>query len=57
MPGLTSLGSAYAAVRSNDGVCGVHHRYIGAAWSCSDHAARPPPPGHCAATSATEPCA
>jgi hypothetical protein len=40
MPGLTSLSSAYAAVRSDDGVCGVHHRYIGAAWSCSDHAPR-----------------
>jgi hypothetical protein len=49
MPGLTSLSSAYAAVRSDDGVCGVHHRYIGAAWSCSDHAPRPP--GHDAATS------
>jgi hypothetical protein len=37
MPGLASLSSAYAAVRSDDGVCGVHHRLIGAAWSCGDH--------------------
>jgi hypothetical protein len=43
MPGLTSLSSAYASVRSDDGVCGLHHRYIGAAWSCSEHAARPSP--------------
>ena len=38
LPGLASLSSAYAAVRSDDGVCGVHHRLIGAAWSCGDHA-------------------
>jgi hypothetical protein len=44
MPGLTSLSSAYASVRSDDGVCGVHHRHIGAAWSCGDHAARLPSP-------------
>jgi hypothetical protein len=53
MPGLASLSSAYAAVRSDDGVCGVHHRLIGAAWSCGDHAVRLPfqAPAHSAATS------
>jgi hypothetical protein len=53
MPGLASLSSAYAAVRSDDGVCGVHHRLIGAAWSCGDHAPRRAAHalGHGAATS------
>ena len=27
LPGLSSLSSAYAAVRSNDGICSVHDRY------------------------------
>ena len=55
MPGLTSLSSAYASVRSDDGVCGLHHRYIGAAWSCSDHAARPALNSQRASSSRTTP--
>jgi hypothetical protein len=33
LPGLASLSSAYAAVRSHDGVCRLHERYV--AWSSS----------------------
>ncbi len=34
LPGLSSFGSAYAAVRSNDGLCAVHGRYLAASGSC-----------------------
>lgn len=34
LPGLSALSSAYAAVRGNDGVCGVHDRYVAAASVC-----------------------
>ena len=34
-PGLSSLSSAYAAVRASDGLCRVHDRYV-AATSCCD---------------------
>lgn len=35
LPGLSSLSSAYAAVRGSDGICAVHERYIAAASICS----------------------
>jgi hypothetical protein len=34
LPGLSSLSSAYAAVRCNDGICAVHERYIAASSIC-----------------------
>jgi hypothetical protein len=37
LPGLSSLSSAYAAVRSNDGICAVHDRYIAASSVCARH--------------------
>jgi len=39
-PGLTSLGSAYAAVRADDGLCARHERYVGADSSCAGYAVR-----------------
>jgi hypothetical protein len=36
---LTSLSSAYAAVRSNDGLCGVHERYVAASSVCDSYTA------------------
>lgn len=36
LPGLTSLGSAHAAVRSQDGICGFHARYVAASSGCSE---------------------
>jgi hypothetical protein len=39
LPGLSSLSSAYAAVRSNDGLCAVHDRYVAAASVCAAHVA------------------
>ena len=38
LPGLSSLSSAYAVVRSDDGLCAVHHRYIAASSVCADFA-------------------
>jgi hypothetical protein len=35
MPGLSTLSSAYAAVRSEDGVCGRHARYVAATSICA----------------------
>jgi hypothetical protein len=37
LPGLSSLSSAYAAVRSGDGICAVHDRYLGASSVCAQH--------------------
>jgi hypothetical protein len=34
LPGLSSLGSAYAAVRCDDGICAVHERYVAASGVC-----------------------
>jgi hypothetical protein len=34
--GLTSLGSGYGSVRSDDGVCLRHDRYLSARSSCAD---------------------
>lgn len=38
MPGLASMGSAYASVRAEDGVCSRHDRYLSARSSCADFA-------------------
>jgi hypothetical protein len=40
LPGLSSLSSAYASVRADDGVCSLHDRYIAAESVCGRHAAR-----------------
>ena len=33
-PGLSSLSSAYAAVRCDDGICALHERYVAASSCC-----------------------
>jgi hypothetical protein len=38
MPGLSSLSSAHAAVRCDDGICAVHDRYVSADSVCSSFA-------------------
>jgi hypothetical protein len=38
--GLTSMSSAYASVRADDGICGLHDRYLSARASCAGHAPR-----------------
>jgi hypothetical protein len=40
MPGLSSLSSAYASVRADDGICLLHDRYLSARASCADFSAR-----------------
>jgi hypothetical protein len=40
LPGVSSLSSAYAAVRSDDGVCAMHARYVAASSICGAHVAR-----------------
>jgi hypothetical protein len=35
LPGLSSLSSAHAAVRGDDGICAVHDRYVSAASVCA----------------------
>jgi hypothetical protein len=34
LPGLSSLSSAFAAVRCSDGICAVHERYVAASSIC-----------------------
>jgi hypothetical protein len=34
LPQLRTLSSAYAAVRADDGLCGVHHRYVASYYGC-----------------------
>jgi hypothetical protein len=34
LPGLSSLSSAFAAVRCSDGICAVHDRYVAASSVC-----------------------
>jgi hypothetical protein len=34
-PGLSSLSSGYASVRSNDGMCALHDRYVAASGICA----------------------
>jgi hypothetical protein len=38
MPGLSSLSSAHAAVRSDDGLCARHERYVAASSVCDAYA-------------------
>jgi hypothetical protein len=38
LPGLSSLSSAYAAVRGEDGICRIHDRYLAATSRCGHHA-------------------
>jgi hypothetical protein len=40
LPNLTSLSSAYAAVRSDDGLCTMHDRYVTASSICDLHVSR-----------------
>jgi hypothetical protein len=35
LPGLRTLSSAHAAVRSDDGLCGVHERYVASYYTCT----------------------
>jgi hypothetical protein len=35
LPGLKAMSSAYASVRSDDGLCGLHERYLHAGSSCA----------------------
>ena len=37
-PGLSSLSSAYASVRVNDGICAARDRYVAASSVCARHA-------------------
>lgn len=36
LPGLRALSSAHAAVRSDDGLCARHERYLSAGYGCAD---------------------
>jgi hypothetical protein len=38
--GLSSFGSAFASVRSDDGLCRHHDRHVGSRFWCDDFAAR-----------------
>ncbi len=40
IPGLTSMGSARASVRADDGICRVHDLIVSARDSCERYAAR-----------------
>jgi hypothetical protein len=33
-PGLTSLSSGYGSVRTDDGICLLHDRYLRATYAC-----------------------
>ena len=43
LPGLSTLSSAYAAVRSDDGLCAVHDRYVAASSVCAQYRVLAPP--------------
>jgi hypothetical protein len=38
LPGLSSLSSAYAAVRGDDGICAIHDRYVAGSSVCAQYA-------------------
>jgi len=40
--GLTSLNSGYGSVRSDDGICLRHDRYMSAQSACGDFSPQPP---------------
>jgi hypothetical protein len=37
LPGMRSLGSAHASVRSGDGLCRRHDRYLASSSYCADY--------------------
>ena len=37
LPGLRTLSSAYSSVRSDDGLCRRHERYVAASSVCADY--------------------
>ncbi|MGA8705706.1 MAG: hypothetical protein WB646_01830 [Steroidobacteraceae bacterium] len=39
LPGLRTLSSAFASVRSGDGLCALHDRYVAASSVCAQHRA------------------
>jgi len=39
LPNLSSLSSAYAAVRAADGLCRAHDRYVAASSVCASYSA------------------
>jgi len=41
LPGLTSLSSGFGSVRSDDGICLRHDRYLSARSTCADFSANP----------------
>jgi hypothetical protein len=47
-PGLTVMSSGYGSVRSDDGICLRHDRYLGARSSCADFSASSSAPPECA---------
>jgi hypothetical protein len=40
IPGLVTMGSGYSSVRDEDGICGLHDRYLGRTNHCAAFAAR-----------------
>jgi hypothetical protein len=40
MPGILALGSAFAAVRADDGLCSLHERYISDRACCGSFVRR-----------------
>ena len=44
-PGLTAMGSAYADVRANDGLCARHGVYLGLNNGCAEFDPQPRPRG------------
>jgi hypothetical protein len=50
LPGLSSLSSAFAAVRAEDGLCAVHGRYVAASSLCDRYHG---PAGHGAQSAST----
>ena len=45
LPGLNVLGSAYASVAADDGLCLRHDTYQSSRCRCADHASRSGPDG------------
>jgi len=37
LPGVRTLSSAYAAIRADDGLCGLHDRYLSARSHCAGY--------------------
>jgi hypothetical protein len=43
LPGVRTLSSAYAAIRADDGLCGLHDRYLDARSRCAGYSPRATP--------------